>query len=226
MHKVVHIHDHTNSAYVLHLTMDVSHHLGQHLSLSICKVLVPWLQHHPNNSVHFHHITAGVHLEDHQLAHIPATSTCVKVGSVPVIPANFARCGAVTWMLEGWNSLFQSKKYIGSNFLTLYQRKDTPLVLTHVKSGLWMRKVGHSHSLTACPLCCTTRHAPTGDFCSRFFPEESTACRCGFPMETVSHDLYQCLSHEQELEPKDQLCYSWLLKFLEANEPTFVFDIP
>jgi hypothetical protein len=49
-------------------------------------------------------------------------------------------------MLKGWNSLFQSKKYIGLNFLTLYQRKDTPFVLTHVKSGLWMHKVGHSHS--------------------------------------------------------------------------------
>jgi hypothetical protein len=92
---------------------------GQHLSLSICKVLVPWLQHHPNNRVHFHHITAGVELEDHQLAHILATSTCVKVGSAPVISADFARCRAVTQMLKGWNSLFQSKRYIGLNFLTL-----------------------------------------------------------------------------------------------------------
>jgi hypothetical protein len=129
-------------------------------------------------------------------------------------------------MLEGWNSLFQSKKYIRSNFLTLYQRKDTPLVLTHVKSELWMHKVGHSHSLTACLVCCTTRHAPIGAFCSRFFPEESMACRCGFPLETVSHILYQCPHHEQESEPKEQLCYLWLLKFLEANESVFVFDVP
>jgi hypothetical protein len=73
-----------------------------------------------------------VDLEDHQLAHILATLTCVEAGSVPVISANFARCRVVTWMLEGWNSLFQSKKYIRSNFLTLYQRKDTPLTQTHV----------------------------------------------------------------------------------------------
>jgi hypothetical protein len=76
-----------------------------------------------------------VDLEDHQLAHILATLTHIEAGSVPVIPAAFARHRAVTWMLKGWNSLFQSKKYIGSNFLTLYQRKDTPLILTHVKSG-------------------------------------------------------------------------------------------
>jgi hypothetical protein len=220
------VHVFSNSANVLCLTMDTSHHSGQHSSLSICKVLVPWLQHHPNNCVHFHHITPGVELEDHQLAHILATLTCVEAGGAPVISANFARRGAVTQMLKGWNSLFQSKKYIGSNFLTLYQRKDTPFVPTHIKSGLWMRKAGHSHSLAACLVCCTTGHAPIRAYRSRFFPEESTACRCGFPMETVSHILYQCPSHEQESDPKEQLRYSWLLKFLEANESAFAFDVP
>jgi hypothetical protein len=169
---------------------------------------------------------AGVDLEDHQLAHALATLTRVEAGSAPVISANFARRRAVTQMLEGWNSLFQSKKYIGSNFLTLYQRKDAPFILTHVKSGSWMHKVRHSHSLTARLVHCTTGHAPIGVYHSRFFPEESTACRCGFPMETVSHVLYWCLSHEWELEPKEQLHYLWLLKFLEANKSMFVFDVP
>jgi hypothetical protein len=45
-------------------------------------------------------------------------------------------------------------------------------------------------------------------------------------METVSHVLYQCPSHEQELVPKEQLRYLWLLKFLEANESVFTFDVP
>jgi hypothetical protein len=189
-------------------------------------VLVLWLRHHPNNCVHFHHITAGVELEDHQLAHILATSTRVKAGSAPVISADFVRHRVVTWMLEGWNSLFQSKKYIGSNFLTLYQRKDTPFVLTHVKSGPWMCKVGHSHSLTARLVRCTTGHAPIGAYHSRFFPEESTACSCSFPMETVSHILYWCPSHKQKLDPKEQLQYSWLLEFLEVNESAFAFDVP
>jgi hypothetical protein len=37
------VHVFSNSVNVLCLTMDVSHHSGQHSSLSICKVLVPWL---------------------------------------------------------------------------------------------------------------------------------------------------------------------------------------
>jgi hypothetical protein len=220
------VHVFSDSANALRLTMDASHHSGQHTSLSICKVLVPWLQHHPNNCVHFHHITPGVELEDHQLAHILATSTRVEAGGALVISADFARRRAVTQMLKGWNSLFQSKKYMGSNFLTLYQRKDTPFVPTHIKSGPWMRKTGHSHSLTACLVRCTTGHAPIRAYCSRFFPEESTACRCSFPMETVSHVLYRCPSHKRESEPKEQLRYLWLLKFLEANKTAFAFDVP
>jgi hypothetical protein len=94
------VHVFSNSANVLCLTMDASHHSGQHLSLSICKVLVPWLRHHPNNCVHFCHITPGVELEDHQLAHILATSTCIEAGGAPVISADFARCRAVTRMLK------------------------------------------------------------------------------------------------------------------------------
>jgi hypothetical protein len=226
LEDVQQVHVFSDSANTLRLTMDVSHHLGQHTSLSICKVLVPWLRHHPNNCVHFHHITPGVELEDHLLAHILTTLTRVEAGGAPVISADFARRGAVTQMLEGWNSLFQSRKYIGSNFLTLYQRKDTPFIPTHIKSGPWMCKAGHSHLLTARLVRCTTGHAPIRAYRSRFFPKESTACRCGFPMETVSHVLYRYPSHERESEPKEQLHYLWLLEFLEANETAFAFDIP
>jgi hypothetical protein len=93
-------------------------------------------------------------------------------------------------MLSGWNTLFRTKKYAGSSFLPLYQGKNL-LVPTHVNSGPWMRRTGHSHELTARVVRCITGHAPIGSFRSRFFPLESTACRCGLPMETVSHVLYR-----------------------------------
>jgi hypothetical protein len=150
------VHVFSDSSNMLCLSLDASHHFRQHFSLSICKVLVTWLQHHPNIMVHLHHITDGVELEDHQLTHILATSTCIEAGRLPVISADFPRYRVVTCTLKGWNSLFWSKKYIGSNFLTLYQRKDTPLIPTHVNSWPWMCKVRHSNSLTACLVCCTT----------------------------------------------------------------------
>jgi hypothetical protein len=43
LEDICQVHIFSNSANALCLTMDTSHHLGQHLSLSICKVLVPWL---------------------------------------------------------------------------------------------------------------------------------------------------------------------------------------
>jgi hypothetical protein len=48
---------------------------------------------HPNNCVHFHHITPGAELEDHQLAHILATWTCVKVGGALVISRRYYMYG-------------------------------------------------------------------------------------------------------------------------------------
>jgi hypothetical protein len=43
LEDVSQVHVFSNSTNALHLKMDVSHYLGQCLSLSICKVLVPWL---------------------------------------------------------------------------------------------------------------------------------------------------------------------------------------
>lgn len=129
-------------------------------------------------------------------------------------------------MLEGWNSLFQSRKYIGSHFLTLYAKKDTLLTPTHVNSGPWMHKTGHSHALTARLVRCTTGHAPVGEFRAQFFKEESTACRCSLLVETVQHILYTCPLRVREDVPKQQLCYAWLVDFLTENESAFAFNVP
>jgi hypothetical protein len=179
----------SDSTNALRHCMDASHHSGQPASLAICRLLVPWLKQHANNTVHLHHVTPGVELEDHLLVHIHATSTRIEAGGEPIISTDFARREAVSRMLSGWNTLFQTKKYAGSSFLPLYQGKNL-LVPTHVNNGPWMRRTGHSHKLTAHLVRCITGHAPIGLFRSRFFPLESTACRCGLPMETVSHILY------------------------------------
>jgi hypothetical protein len=64
-----------------------------------------------------------------------------------------------------------------------------------------------------------------GSFRSRFFPLESTACRCGLPMETVSHVLYHCPLYEREEVPSEKLPYKWLVDFLITNENAFTFDV-
>ena len=88
-----------------------------------------------------------------------------------------------------------------------------------------MRKTSHSHELTACLMRCVTGHAPIRAYQSRFFPNKPTACRCGFLLETVSHVLRECPSHERDEAPKGQLRYKWLTEFLKANTSAFAFDV-
>ena len=73
---------------------------------------------------------------------------------------------------------------------------------------------------------CVTGHAPIGDFRSRFFKEESFACKCGVLLETVDHVLRHCPRHDREDKPSVQLRYAWLVEFLIANEGAFAFDVP
>jgi hypothetical protein len=164
LEDVCQVHVFSNSTNALRLFMDTSHHSGQPASLAICWLLVPWLKQHANNTVHLHHITPGVELEDHLLVHIHATLTRVEASGEPIISADFAQREAVTRMLSGWNALFRTKKYVGSSFLPLYQGKNSLLVPTHVNSGPWMRRTGHSHELMARLVRCITGHAPIGSF--------------------------------------------------------------
>jgi hypothetical protein len=96
------VHVFSNSLNTLHLTMDMSHYLGQHLFLSICKV---W---------------------------------CLGSDTIQItLSTSTTSLMAWTW------KIIKLCTYSAPQL-----RKDTPLVLTHVNSGLWMHKVGHSHSLT------------------------------------------------------------------------------
>jgi hypothetical protein len=95
LEDIRHVHVFSDSTNALRLCMDASHHSGQPASLSICRLLVPWLKQHADNTVHLHHITPGVELEDHLLVHIHATSTRVEAGGEPTISADFAQREAV-----------------------------------------------------------------------------------------------------------------------------------
>jgi hypothetical protein len=94
------VHVFSNSTNMLCLTMDVSHHSGQTCPYPFAKC---WCLGSNTTQITLSTstITSGMDLEDHQLAHILATSTHVEVGSAPVISADFARCGVVTQMLNG-----------------------------------------------------------------------------------------------------------------------------
>lgn len=220
------IHIFSDSVNVLKCVFDVTHHSRQHVSLSVCDPLVPWLQENTVHSIHLHHVTKGVELKEHKLVHLDATSIRVEAGAAPLITASYTHKDVVDCMLTSWKDLFQAKKYIGSNFLTLYQSKDIPLVPTHLNQGPWMCKTGHSHTLTARLARSVTGHAPIGEYCPRFFPLEPTSCRCRFPLESVRYVYRDCPLFERDSCPGHQVRYQWLTAFLKSNTGTFAFAIP
>lgn len=219
------IHIFSDSVNALKSAFDATHHSGQTSSLPVCDLLVPWLQGNAQRSVHLHHVTKGVELVEHELVHLAATSIRVEAGASPLISASYARKDTVSRMLGSWKDSFRDKKYIGNNFLTLYESKDVPLVPTHLNQGPWMRKTGHSNTLTARLAHSVTGHAPIGEYRSRFFPLEPTSCRCGFPLESVRHVYRDCPLFERESRPGRQVRYQWLTTFLESNAGAFAFAV-
>jgi hypothetical protein len=224
--EIQEIHIYSDSTNALNLAFDASHHSGQIESLTIIETLAPWLEESPLRSLTLHHITNGVELDDHELAHMTCTGIRAEAGGNPTISADKARKDAIDRMINGWRDLFQSKKYIGNSFLKLYSAKDTPLVPSHLKGGPWLNKVQESQDLTARLARSITGHAPIGSFRERFFPEERVHCTCGFHTETVSHILKDCENHARLEKPKRQLRYTWLVDFLTENVNAFAFDVP
>lgn len=89
MDNICEIHILSDSVNALWHTMDASYHSGHLLSVDICNTLVPWFQLLPNSVIHLHHISDKVEINDHQLAHLLATSTRVEAGGEPIISADF-----------------------------------------------------------------------------------------------------------------------------------------
>lgn len=79
---IVAIHIFSDSVNALKGVFDATHHSGQSASLSVCEPLVPWLQENAGRSVHLHHVTKGMELEEHELVHLHATSIWVEAGAV------------------------------------------------------------------------------------------------------------------------------------------------
>jgi hypothetical protein len=188
----------------------------------IIETLALWLEESPLWSLTLHHITNGVELDDHELAHMTCMGIHAEAGGNPLISADRARKD-IDHMIIGWRDLFQSKKYISNSFLKLYSTKDTPLVPSQ---GPWINKVQESQDLTTCLAHSITGHAPIRSYRERFFSEEHTHCTCRFHTKTVSHVLKDCENFAHAEKPKCQLCYMWMVDFLMNNVNAFAFDVP
>jgi len=88
---------------------------------------------------------------------------------------------------------FQASDGKGSQFMDLVDDNFNIIEPAYTKGGLWLQVFGHSNSLCACATRAITNHAPIGEFCLKFFPNEDFKCLCNnYPIETRRHILHEC----------------------------------
>ena len=83
--------------------------------------------------------------------------------------------------------------------------------------------------LVSCFTQAITNHTPTGEYCTRFFPNKNVACQCGAELQTCAHILCECPRY-RILFPSLHSFYTGrnnfnkLVKFLQNNETAFTFE--
>jgi len=77
------------------------------------------------------------------------------------------------------------------------------------------------------PVCQSTKnlgHAPIGEYRTRFFPNEPTACPCGeMNLETKGHILVECPRYTKDRIASQVPSLKYLVQFLTSNPTAFAF---
>jgi len=119
---------------------------------------------------------------------------------------------------------FQASDKKGRNFLNLIDDNFEIIEPSYTKGGPWLQVFGHSNLLCACATRAITNHAPIGEYCLQFFPNEEFKCPCGlYPIETRRHILHEYTRYNGYWNSRrDSL--SHFVMFLSANSKAFAFN--
>ena len=86
---------------------------------------------------------------------------------------------------------FQASDGKGKNFLNLVGNDYKDIELSYIKGGPWLQAFGHSNLLYTHAPRAITNHAPIGEYCLRFFPNEDFKCSCGnYPTKSRRYILH------------------------------------
>jgi len=119
---------------------------------------------------------------------------------------------------------FQASDGKGRNFLNLIDDNFEIIEPSYTKGGPWLQVFGHSNSLCARATRAITNHAPIGEYCLQFFPNEEFKCPCElYPIKTRRHILHECTRYNGYWNSRrDSL--SHFVMFLSANSKAFAFN--
>jgi len=119
--------------------------------------------------------------------------------------------------------IFQALDGKRSNFLNLTDDNYEEIKPSYIKGGPWLQAFRHLNLLYTWATRAITNHAPIGEYCLRFFPNEDFSCPCDdFPIKSRRHVFFDYKRHNGYWNPRrDSLCYFVL--FLSANPKAFAF---
>ena len=74
---------------------------------------------------------------------------------------------------------FQALDYKGNHFLNLLDDDYLPIKPTYMKSGTWLKLLGHLNSLCVRATRAITNYTPIDKYCLRFFHRKNFNCLYG-----------------------------------------------
>jgi len=116
---------------------------------------------------------------------------------IPLFPCktswDFDKKNKCNNIIKDWHMTSQASDFKGKHFLDLLDDELLPIEPLYTKRGSWIRHFGHSSSLCGRATRAITNHAPIGEYCLCFFPNEDFSCPCGnYPKESRCHILHDC----------------------------------
>ncbi|KAA1468252.1 hypothetical protein DENSPDRAFT_833494 [Dentipellis sp. KUC8613] len=128
-----------------------------------------------------------------------------------------------------WQALAHKMSYCGHGFLANHRLRK----VSHIGGGPSLTLTGTDTPLTARFARAVLDHAPTGEYRTRFFPNENPLCNWCPPIQSRRHILSTC-THYVRPQPNfaEFLKNSaepgpCLVSFLKANPSAFTFtDVP
>lgn len=224
----------TDNKAAINALFDTSTHSNQNTSLRICMAARDWLSRSPEHTLRISWCPSHVGIAGNERADRLANREKDESVAPAILREHFLQ-GTKLRAQRWWKARYRSPNYVGHSWLALKRKKKPiqPSIGPSTRRFVMREMAENSPFMMARITRCLTNHAPTGEYRTRFFPDQPTHCpHCADHVyHTRSHILASCSKYNSPFTSA-QMIYadknSTRLKTLLKNNPTaFTFeDLP
>ena len=217
------IHVYADNRAALNTIFDTSLHSSQAISISACSLARTWLSTH-RSRIHLHWCPGHMGIELNELVDRDAKDAANHLPLADYKSHTYTLQGVRLTALAEWRLRAGHQFLTGRGPITLSDKLKAKNTLLHLAGGSTVAMARLTRA--------TVNHAPTGEFRSRFFPQEPLYCDCNPLTPTIhtrSHNLFHCPRYTRApnfqhtiRQAKDPIPH--LFDFLEENPHAFMFE--